>query len=90
MTKQDLVDAVAERADLTKAAAKPVVDAVLESITSALAKGDQVSLVGFGTFKVRSRGARKGRNPRTNEEISIPAAKIPGFTPGKQLKDAVQ
>jgi DNA-binding protein HU-beta len=84
------VDAVAERTELTKTAASAVVDAVLESITGALAKGDQVSLVGFGTFKVRQRGARKGRNPRTNEEITIPAATIPGFTPGKRLKDAVQ
>lgn len=90
VTKQELVDAVAEAGDLTKAAAAKAVDAVFESITGALAKGDQVSLVGFGTFKVRKRAARKGRNPQTNAEITIPASAVPAFTAGKKLKDAVK
>jgi DNA-binding protein HU-beta len=66
------------------------VDAVFEAITAALADGDQVSMVGFGTFKVRERAARKGRNPQTNEEIEIAASKVPAFTAGKKLKDAVK
>ncbi|MBP7562109.1 MAG: HU family DNA-binding protein [Armatimonadetes bacterium] len=90
MTKQELVDAVAESAGLTKANAAAAVDAVFEAITAALADGDQVSMVGFGTFKVRERAARKGRNPQTNEEIEIAASKVPAFTAGKKLKDAVK
>lgn len=90
MTKQELVDAVAENAGLTKANAAAAVDAVFEAITAALADGDQVSMVGFGTFKVRERAARKGRNPQTNQEIEIAASKVPAFTAGKKLKDAVK
>lgn len=90
MTKQELVEAVAESADLTKANATAAVDAVFESISEALSEGDQVSLVGFGTFKVRTRAARKGRNPQTKEEIDIPESKVPAFTAGKKLKDAVK
>ena len=90
VTKQELVDAVAESAGLTKANAAAAVDAVFEAITAALADGDQVSMVGFGTFKVRERAARKGRNPQTNEESEIAASKVPAFTAGKKLKDAVK
>ncbi len=89
MNKTELVDAVAEKADLSKASAARAVDAVLESISGSLSQGDQVALIGFGTFLVRDRAARTGRNPRTGESIEIAAAKIPAFKPGKALKDAV-
>lgn len=89
MTKQDLVDAVAENADLTKVAASRAIDAVFQAITDALAEGDSVAIVGFGAFKVRERAARKGLNPQTKEVIDIPAGKAPVFTAGKKLKDAV-
>ncbi len=89
MNKTDLIDAVAESADLSKADAARAVDAVIGSITKALKKGDSVTLVGFGTFEVRKRGARSGRNPRTGEEIKIKASKNPAFKAGKALKDAV-
>ena len=89
MNKAELIDAVAEGADISKAAATRAVDTVLDSITGALTKGDQVTLVGFGTFSVKDRAARTGRNPRTGEPIDIPASKVPGFKAGKALKDAV-
>ncbi|MFV2057706.1 MAG: HU family DNA-binding protein [Thiohalomonadales bacterium] len=89
MNKSELVDAVAESAELSKAAASKAVDGFISAITGALAQGDQVALVGFGTFLVRDRAARTGRNPRTGEEIQIPAAKNPAFKAGKALKDAV-
>jgi len=89
VNKTELIDAVAEGADISKAAATRAVDTMLETITSALAKGDQVTLVGFGTFTVKERAARTGRNPRTGEAIEIKAAKVPGFKAGKALKDAV-
>ncbi len=89
MNKTELIDAVAEGADISKAAATRAVDTVLDTITAALAKGDQVTLVGFGTFSVKERAARTGRNPRTGEAIQIAAAKVPGFKAGKALKDAV-
>ncbi len=89
MNKTELVDAVAEQADLTKAAAARAVEAALDAISGSLAKGDQVALIGFGTFLVRDRAARSGRNPRTGETIEIAAAKIPSFKAGKALKDAV-
>ncbi|MDH5229635.1 MAG: HU family DNA-binding protein [Gammaproteobacteria bacterium] len=89
MNKAELVETVAEEADISKAAASRALDAILGAMTKALQQGDQVSLVGFGTFAVKERSARKGRNPRTGEEISIAAAKVPGFKPGKALKDAV-
>lgn len=89
MNKAELVDAVAEGADLSKAAAGRAVDSLLDAIGDALKKGDQVSIVGFGTFTVRDRAARTGRNPQTGQPIDIPAAKIPAFKAGKALKDAV-
>jgi DNA-binding protein HU-beta len=89
MNKSELVDAVADHADLTRAAAARAVDAVLSNVTTALKQGDQVTLVGFGTFEVRSRKARTGRNPKTGEEIEIKASKSPTFKAGKALKDAV-
>lgn len=89
MNKSDLVDAIAKSADMSKAAAGRALDAAVDSIKKALKKGDTVSLVGFGTFKVGKRAARNGRNPRTGETIKIKAAKVPKFTAGKGLKDAV-
>jgi len=89
MNKAELIDAVADGADLTKASATRAVDALLGAVTKALKKGDQVSLVGFGTFAVRKRAARNGRNPQTGDTIKIKAAQVPGFKAGKALKDAV-
>ena len=89
MNKSDLIDAIAKSADISKASAGRALDAAVESIKKALKKGDTVSLVGFGTFKVGKRAARTGRNPRTGEAIKIKAAKVPKFTAGKGLKDAV-
>lgn len=89
MNKAELIDAVAEGAELTKADAARAVDAVIAAITKALKKGDTVTVVGFGTFDVRSRAAREGRNPRTGETIKVAASKAPGFKAGKALKDAV-
>ncbi|KAA3628521.1 MAG: HU family DNA-binding protein [Proteobacteria bacterium] len=89
MNKTDLIDAIAESADISKAAATRALDAVTGSIAGALQKGDQVSLVGFGTFLVRARAARSGRNPKTGETINIAASKVPAFKAGKALKDAV-
>jgi DNA-binding protein HU-beta len=89
MNKAELIDAVAEAADLSKASASRALDAALDTITSALQSGDQVTLVGFGTFSVRPRAARTGRNPRTGEAIEIKASNNPGFKAGKALKDAV-
>ncbi len=89
MNKSELIDAVAAGADISKAAAGRAVDAMVDSITAALKNGDQVSMVGFGTFMVRERAARTGRNPRTGETINIAAAKNPSFKAGKALKDAV-
>lgn len=89
MNKSELIDAVAAAADISKAKAAQAVDGVTAAVTAALSKGDQVTLVGFGTFSVRERAARTGRNPRTGEEIKIAAAKIPAFKAGKALKDSV-
>lgn len=89
MNKAELIDAVAESADLPKASATRAIDAVLDSITAALRAGDSVSLVGFGAFTVKERPARTGRNPQTGESIQIAAAKVPGFKAGKALKDSV-
>jgi len=89
VNKSELIDAVAEGADISKAAATRAVDAMVDAITGALKKGEQVSLVGFGTFLVRERAARSGRNPRTGETINIAATKIPTFKAGKGLKDNV-
>ncbi len=89
MNKAELVDAVAGASNLSKADAGRAVDAVVDSITSALKRGEQVSVVGFGTFSVKHRAARSGRNPRTGETIQIAASNVPGFKAGKGLKDAV-
>ena len=89
MNKTDLVEAVSNDAELTKAEAARAVDAVINSVTKALKKGDAVTLVGFGTFQVRKRAARTGRNPKTGETIKIKASKNPAFKAGKALKDAV-
>ena len=89
LTKQDLIDEVAANAGLTKKQSGAALNAVLESIQSALAKGDSVGLIGFGTFEVRNRAAREGRNPQTGELIQIPAKKVPAFKAGKKLKDAI-
>ena len=87
--RQVLVNAAASAAELSTTDAGNAVDAVIEGIKKALKKGDSVSLVGFGTFEVRKRAARTGRNPRTGETIKIKASKIPSFKAGKALKDAV-
>ncbi|OAT25583.1 HU-beta family DNA-binding protein [Proteus myxofaciens ATCC 19692] len=89
MNKTQLIDKIAANADISKAAAGRVVDALVSSITESLQKGDDVALVGFGTFTVRDRAARTGRNPQTGKEIQIEAAKVPAFRAGKGLKDAV-
>ncbi len=89
MNKAELIDAVAESADLSKASATRALDGALDAILNALKGGDQVTLVGFGTFSVRARAARTGRNPRTGEPIQIKASNVPGFKAGKALKDAV-
>jgi DNA-binding protein HU-beta len=89
VNKSELIDAIASDADISKASAGRALDSVIESITSTLAKGDSVSLVGFGTFSVKQRAARTGRNPQTGETIQIKAATVPGFKAGKALKDAV-
>ena len=90
MTKAELIDKVASGAGLSKVDASKVLDTTLNSIKGALKKGQKVTLVGFGTFSVAKRKSRKGRNPRTGDVITIPAAKIPKFTSGKALKDAVR
>ena len=89
MNKSELINAVAEKAALSKKDSEPAVTAALDAITAALAEGDEVRLVGFGTFEVKKREARIGRNPKTKEEIQIPATKVPSFKPGKALKDVV-
>lgn len=89
MNKGEFVDAVAAKGDMSKADASSAVDAVLEAVTEAMKQGDQVTLVGFGTFLVRKREARTGRNPRTGEPLQIAASNVPSFKAGKALKDAV-
>lgn len=89
MNKAELIDAVADAADLSKSSATRAVDAVLDTVTGTLQKGDSVTLVGFGTFEVRERAARAGRNPQTGETIQIKASKAPAFKAGKAFKDAV-
>ena len=90
MTKTELVAAVAAKAELSKKDAEAAVKAVIDSVTEALADGDKVALVGFGTFEVKTRAARTGKNPRTGEAISIPASKVPSFKAGAALKNAVK
>ena len=89
MTKPELVDSVAEKTGMKKKDAEDAVNAVLDSITDTLNKKEQVSLVGFGTFDVRARGERMGRNPRTGEQITIPASTACVFRPGRKLREAV-
>ena len=89
MNKSELVEAVSEAAKLSKADGARAVDAVFGSIAAALNRGDNVTLVGFGTFSVKHRNARTGHNPRTGEKIQIAASKVPSFKAGKALKDAV-
>lgn len=89
MNKSELIEAVAAGANISKAAAGRSVDATTAAITKALKKGDSVTLIGFGTFKVSKRAARTGRNPQTGKEIKIAARKAPGFSAGKALKAAV-
>ena len=89
MNKNELIANVADNADITKAAAAEAVDATIEAITQALASGEEIRLIGFGTFSVSDRKATEGRNPRTGETIKIAASKQPKFKAGKALKDAV-
>ena len=89
MNKSELINAVAEKAELSKKDSEAAVTATLDAITAALAEGEEVRLVGFGTFEVKEREARIGRNPATKEEIQIPATKVPAFKPGKLLKEIV-
>jgi len=89
VNKSELIDAIAASADLSKASAGRALDAALEAITGALKEGDSVALVGFGTFGVKARAARTGRNPQTGKPIEISAANVPSFKAGKALKDAV-
>lgn len=88
--KVDLINSVAERTGLTKKDATVAVEAVFDVVTETLASGEKVQVIGFGSFEVRDRAARKGRNPQTGEEIEIPATKVPAFKAGKALKDAVK
>ncbi|MCL2020793.1 MAG: HU family DNA-binding protein [Betaproteobacteria bacterium] len=89
MNKSELIDAIAAEAKLTKADAGDALDATIAVVTQTLKKGDKIALVGFGTFQVDKRAARKGRNPQTGKPLSIPATNVPKFKPGKTLKDAV-
>ena len=89
MNKSELINAIAEASDLTKADSGRALDATIAAITDSMAKGEPVTLIGFGTFEVRDRAARTGRNPQTGGEIQIAAAKVPAFKAGKSLKDAI-
>lgn len=89
MTKKELIDIVAEEANITKKDAKVAIDALLGAVEASLAKGEDVALAGFGTFKVKTRAARNGVNPQTKAPVVIPEAKVPSFKPGKALKDKV-
>lgn len=88
--KAELVSEVASKTNVTKKQVAATVDAIFSSIQENLAKGEKVQLIGFGTFEVRHRAARKGRNPQTGDEIQIPASEVPAFKPGKALKEAVK
>ena len=90
MNKTELVAAVAEKAGISKKDADAAVAAVVASVTDALAKGEKVQLIGFGTFETRARAAKQARNPRTGETMTVPATKVPAFKAGKALKDAVK
>jgi DNA-binding protein HU-beta len=90
MKKAELIDAVATKSELPKQDSKKAVDALFETISNTLAKEEKIQLLGFGTFEVRERAERTGRNPQTGEEMTIPASKVPAFKPGKELKEAVK
>ena len=90
MNKTELVAAIAEKAELSKKDAEKALNALIESVEGALKANDKVQLVGFGTFEVKTRAARKGRNPQTKQEITIPASKAPAFKAGKAFKDAIK
>ncbi|MCK9225198.1 MAG: HU family DNA-binding protein [Candidatus Muirbacterium halophilum] len=90
MNKMELIDAIAKNASISKKDAKSALEAMVEEITGTLKKADKVSLIGFGTFEIAERKARKGVNPRTGEEIKIKATRVPKFRPGKALKEAVK
>ena len=89
MNKSELVDAIVDDADISKAAAGRALDATLDAIKASLQQGEPVALIGFGTFLVRERPARVGRNPRTGEDVQIAAAKVPAFKPGKAFKETL-
>ena len=89
MTRTELVANVAEKSGITKKDADKILNAVFDSVKQALVEGDKVQIIGFGTFEIRNRSARKGRNPQTGEEIDIPSSKLPSFKAGKALKEAV-
>ncbi len=89
MNKSELIDAIADASDISKSSAGRALEGAIDAVIGALKKGDPVTLVGFGTFAVKHRPARKGRNPQTGAEIQISAANVPGFKAGKALKDAV-
>lgn len=89
MTKADLVDEIARNSDFTRKDAEVIVQTVLDSIVEALQDGDKIELRGFGTFRLRERRARRGRNPKTGEVVDVPAKKVPHFKPGKDLKDLI-
>ncbi|MCU7936207.1 MAG: HU family DNA-binding protein [Candidatus Thiodiazotropha sp. (ex Dulcina madagascariensis)] len=89
MNKAELIEAMAESADISKAAAGRALDGMVQAVTEAMQAGDTISLIGFGTFSVKERAAREGRNPQTGETIKIKASRIPSFKAGKALKDAI-
>ncbi|MBT2258897.1 HU family DNA-binding protein [Priestia megaterium] len=90
MNKAELIDAVTTKSDLTKQDSKKAVDALFETISNTLAEEEKIQLLGFGTFEVRERAERTGRNPQTGQEMTIPASKVPTFKPGKELKEAIK
>ncbi|WP_427127523.1 HU family DNA-binding protein (plasmid) [Priestia megaterium] len=90
MNKAELIEAVSTKSELTKQDSKKVIDALFETISNTLATEEKLQLFGFGTFEVRERAERTGRNPQTGEEMTIPASKVPAFKPGKELKEAVK
>lgn len=90
MNKRELIEAIAKNGEISKADAAKALEAVIEVISETLKKGDQISLVGFGTFSVKKRASRTGRNPRTGEAIRIKASKVPSFSAGKGLKESVE
>ncbi len=89
MTKAELVEEVANQSELTKKDAEVIVQTVLDSITESLQRGEKIELRGFGSFRIRNRSSRQGRNPKTGSAVSVPAKKVPYFKPGKEIKDLV-